>query len=137
MRALECDGAGQSRITQFEVLEPQIGAQRAEAERDDQRVKHQVGAAGDSEPVRHHRGVVGPQHGVHAGQDEQHETDLDPGLRLGAATGPQQVDHQREDRGDQQALNPVHRGILPRRNPSTMMLTPLSKGCPLAEEYSV
>ena len=124
------DRAGQLRVPQLQVLEPHVGADRGEQERDDQRVLEQVGTAVDAEPVRDHRGVVGPDDRVDRRDHEQHVAELDPRPRLRAAAGPQQVHQQHDDRGDQQDLDPVHRRILPRSSPSKMMLTPLTSGWP-------
>src|SRR5208337_4660888 len=70
LRALERHGASQSRVTQLQVLESHVSAQRGETERHDQCVEHQVGAAPYPEPVRDDRGVVRPEHGIDAGQHE-------------------------------------------------------------------
>ena len=65
--ALQSDRPGKTRIPQLQILEPHVGAQRGEHERDDQHVADQIRTAVHPEPIRDDGGVIRPQNGIHGG----------------------------------------------------------------------
>ena len=104
-------GAGQARVTDLEIAEPQIGGDGGECERQDQQEQDQVQAAFDTELLGHPRDVVLPQHRVEAEADERDEQQLHACRRAGRAPVHHEEPDERDQTEDREDLEPDHRGI--------------------------